>query len=205
MSTSTVQDRKAPGAGTKVNPGRNDPAVRETAGNVASESLAAESYREDGGFADNRGAEPENLSSRSRSTSGAEELSAAANSNTRGAAHDATLSNAGRYDEAAGRGADNMGSSYAGTAPSYISSQYHKDPNGPHGKNLTEGDWDESQGKDGLRRALASEPGSKNDPSRLAEQDFKLKQSTGGRDTGPKQHALDKQTPFDSLDSDTPA
>lgn len=176
----------------------------ENAGTVGSESLAAESYRDGGGFADNAGAEPETLNSHKDSSKDSE-LSAADNSSSRQAATDATYSNSERYDNATGRSADSMGDSYGGTAPSYIAGQYHQDPNGPHGTNLTEGDWDASRGRDGLRKALESEPGSGNDPSRQAERDFKLKDSTAGPDTGPKQDGLDKGSGFDNLGSNVPA
>lgn len=96
-------------------------------------------------------------------------------------------------------------SSSAGTAPSYVSSQYIKDKNGPHGKNITEGGWDQSKAKDGLQAALASEPGSENDPSRLAEMQFQQNQNRGGRDAGPKQGELTNETKYDSLKSDVPA
>lgn len=179
-----------------MTPGENSSATRETAGNVASDSLAAESYREGGAFASNPNAAPENLS-QSDNRSGGETLSAATDSNSRDAAHFASQSSSANYAEATGRDAQSQPESYAGAAPSYIQSQYQQDPNGPHGKNLKEGDWDESQARDGLRKALASEPGSMDDPGRLAEQNFQLKQGTGG--TGPQDGSVDNENVYSNL------
>merc|ERR1712000_381989 len=54
--------------------------------------------------------------------------------------------------------------SNAGAAPTYIAPQYASE-SGPHGKNITEG-FDDAGTRDGLKAALAAEPGSKDDPSR---------------------------------------
>ena len=67
------------------------------------------------------------------------------------------------------------------------------------------GDWDESQAQEGITKALNAEPGSENDPSRLAEQQMQLNQSSVGRDAGPRQAELSKKTAFDALDSETPS
>lgn len=87
----------------------------------------------------------------------------------------------------------------AGTASSYANPDLHKHSRGPHGKNAKEGDWDDSKTEDGLKKALESEPGSENDPSRLAEQKFQRDRSALGRDAGPRQADLATQTKYDSL------
>ncbi|KND87259.1 hypothetical protein TOPH_08119 [Tolypocladium ophioglossoides CBS 100239] len=169
---SSVQDRRAPSAGTKlttamkVDPGRNAPVAQEGAGFVASESLAAESDREGAAFSGNRGAQPEK-----------------------------TSSNAGMWSE-------NTSSGNGATAPGYIVDQYLADPNGPHGKNLKEGGFDDSRIRDGLKEALNSEPGSMDDPSRLAEAKF-ARNEAAARDAGRKDEALSVGTTYDGLDRNT--
>lgn len=93
--------------------------------------MAADSYRADGDFADNKNAEP----------------------------------NKAPYsvqDE----------KSYGGEAPTYVNSQY-VDESGPHGDNVKEGFRQE--GRDGIKVAFNSAPGSTDDPARLAEQKFEQK------------------------------
>lgn len=84
------------------------------------------------------------------------------------------------------------------TAPSYVLNQYNQ-ASGPHGKNITESN--DLDGRDGLKRALQSEPGSKNDPSRMAEQKFQLQQNSVGRSGGPKEAADETVNPYDTLNS----
>lgn len=91
------------------------------------------------------------------------------------------------------------------SAPGYIASQYIKYPKGPHGKNLKEGDFGEGRTEDGLKKALQSEPGSMDDPSRLAEQQFQLKRGAPGRDGGERQYELATESKFDNLDRDVSA
>ncbi|KAF7557851.1 hypothetical protein G7046_g5958 [Stylonectria norvegica] len=178
--SSSVQDRKPPSAGTKVESGKQAPVTKESAGTVATGSLADESNRDGGGFASNRGIHSEDTDASDLKSS----------------------SQANKHPGAPGSKADRgSNESHAGIAPSYVNAQQHTDPDGPHGKNLKEGDWDESKAEDGLKKALNSEPGSKNDPSRLAEQQFGLKESKGARDSGP----VKNKTAFDTLDSETPS
>lgn len=93
-------------------------------------------------------------------------------------------------------------SANAGTAPSYVNSQY-RDSSGPHGKNLkTDGTWDASEAQDGIQKALDAEPGSENDPSRIAQQQMRLNQSRSGPDAGPKQGEVTSKTAFDALGSE---
>ncbi|KAF4508723.1 hypothetical protein G6O67_005065 [Ophiocordyceps sinensis] len=161
----TVQDRKAPNAGTKVSQGQDAPVTREGAGFVAPESLAAESYSGEGGFATNRNAQPDQGSSQSGTGSVAQKPS-----------------------------------SNGGTAPSYVASQYQSDSSGPHGKNLTQGGFDDARLKDGLKMALNSEPGSANDASRLAEAQLKQGDATQPSATGHREGNLNTKTAYENLD-----
>ncbi|UNI17907.1 hypothetical protein JDV02_004214 [Purpureocillium takamizusanense] len=171
---STNQNRKAPGAGTKVDLGRNAPVTEEGAGYVAPESLAAESSQSGGEFGANRHGHPDSTSP------------STAQSGT-GSGHDKSPAAGGN----------------AGTAPSYVSNQYTGDSSGPHGKNLKAGGFDDSKVKDGLKMALESDPGSKNDPSRLAEERFELRDAAGPRVSGHKDTELSTATKYDGLDRET--
>lgn len=193
----SVQDRKAPSAGTKVTcscpasheavlidqvfPGQDAPVSRERAGYVASESLAAESYRADGEFATNRGAQPDKGSPQAAAES----------------------SNFITSPGTAAGGATHQAGSNSDTAPSYIANQYFSDPNGPHGKNLTGEGFDDARLKDGLKMALDSEPGSKNDPSRLAEAQFKQGDAAQPSVTGHRQGNLETTTAYETLSRET--
>ncbi|PKK53149.1 hypothetical protein CI102_1563 [Trichoderma harzianum] len=92
-----------------------------------------------------------------------------------------------------------------GEAPGYVADQYIKDTKGPHGKNIKEGVDEGKAGEknDGLQRALRSEPGSEDDPSRLAEAQMFQKGSLGARGAGPRQSHLEGETIYDKLDSET--
>ncbi|KAF4983446.1 hypothetical protein FZEAL_1175 [Fusarium zealandicum] len=184
----TMSSNKAPSHGTKVDLGQNAPSKTEGAGTVTSESLAAESNKEGGDFASNTGIHSENQSS-SKPTS--TENSSAGRDTT------STSTSTGAAPQSS-----SGSNSSAGTAPSYVENQSIK-ASGPHGKNLKEGDWDESKVEDGLKKALESEPGSENDPSRLAEEQIQHKQSATG--TGPRQGEVTNKTAFDSLNAETPS
>ncbi|KAL6863330.1 hypothetical protein ACO1O0_003579 [Amphichorda felina] len=197
---------KAPSEGTKVFPGQNAPTKSEPAGTVPSESLAAESYREGGAFSRNTNAQPENLSyDQLKSSSGATEFGSASSSEARAAARDTTSTNAASYDEATGSGSFRANpKSYAGAAPTYVASQYAVDPKGPHGTNISEG-FDDSGTQDGLQQALNAEPGSINDPARVAEQQMRLKNETKSRAAGPTERTFTNETKYDALNSDASA
>ncbi|KAI8270071.1 hypothetical protein K4K58_012256 [Colletotrichum sp. SAR11_239] len=92
----------------------------------------------------------------------------------------------------------------AGAAPTYVNNQYTRDPNGPHGKNITEG-FDDKNTKDGVQAAMKAEIGSENDPGRVAEQHLKLSQTKGARDAGPRQGEVGGETVYDKLKSDVQA
>lgn len=100
---------------------------------------------------------------------------------------------------------ENTSSGNGATAPGYIVDQYLSDPSGPHGKNLTEGGFDDSRITDGLKKALESEPGSMNDPSRLAEAKFARNEAARPSVSGRKDAELSTATAFDGLDRETPS
>ncbi|PHH93112.1 hypothetical protein CDD83_492 [Cordyceps sp. RAO-2017] len=173
----SVQDRKAPSAGTKVTGGKDAPVSREGAGLVASESLAAQSYREGGEFAENRRAEPENISS-SNDTAGPQATSS---------------------QKASGHAVGSRG----GTAPSYVVNQNLRDPHGPHGKNLKEGGFEDPKLEDGLQKAFNAEPGSIDDPGRVAEATFAQKEAAQSSASTQKDGQLSTGTAFDGLNPET--
>ncbi|KAL6920875.1 hypothetical protein ACHAPO_004443 [Fusarium lateritium] len=199
-----------PTHGQKVDLGENAPVKEEGAGKVASESLAAESIKEGGEFTSNEGVGGENQpSSASENTSAGRNTDTSSAPSSKSTQSSSDKSSAGRTaktSSALGSNADSKsgqsGSASSGTAPSYVENQYIQSSGGPHGKNATEG-FDDSKTKDGLKLALESEPGSENDPSRLAEQQFQERQNAVGRDAGPRQSALSSETPFDSLNNET--
>ncbi|KAL7907841.1 hypothetical protein GGI35DRAFT_70055 [Trichoderma velutinum] len=169
----TLRERKNPSEGTKVKPGKDAPVQREGAGIVASESLAAESVQHGGEFAQNRNIQPEVITGSDLKTQ-------------------------------SGREGSGAGGGNGGVAPSYVADQYIKNTGPPHGKNIKEGiDEDSGKDKDGLKKALRSEPGSEDDPSRLAELEMFKKQSSGARDAGPRQGHLEGESRYDKLDSET--
>ncbi|GKT66933.1 hypothetical protein ColTof4_12878 [Colletotrichum tofieldiae] len=170
---------KAPSAGTKVEPGSAAPTRSEATGPVPAGSLAAESASQGGEFANNRGVDASNTSSNNNSSS-------------------RTGTGA-----APGSGASSV-PGQAGTAPTYVNNQYIRDPNGPHGKNISEG-FDTKNTKDGVQAAFNAEVGSENDPGRVAEQGFQQSQTKAGRDAGPRQTEVSGQTVYENLKSDVQA
>ncbi|EWG47345.1 hypothetical protein FVEG_07476 [Fusarium verticillioides 7600] len=199
LNTSHIMSTKNPSHGQKVDLGQNAPVKEEGAGTVPNESLAAESLKEGGEFASNEGIHGEN-----QPTSRSENASAGHNTNTSSApssgSDSKSSSSAPKSSGTASKSGDSAPKSLAGTAPSYVENQYIKE-SGPHGKNLKEG-IDYSNTKDGLKKALESEPGSQDDPSRLAEQQFQQNQTAAGRDAGPKQSELEGKTAFDALNNE---
>jgi hypothetical protein len=197
MNTYTIQ----------VDLGQNAPVKEEGAGKVASESLAAESIKEGGDFTSNEGIRGENQQS-----SGSENTSAGRTTNTSSAPSSNSAqsgsgkSSSGRTTNTSSAPGSNSKSGQSdsangGDAPSYVENQYIRNPGGPHGKNITEG-FDDSKTEDGLKKALKSEPGSDDDPSRVAELRFQESQTAAGRDAGPKQTGLSSETPFDALNNE---
>ncbi|KAF5027649.1 hypothetical protein F66182_245 [Fusarium sp. NRRL 66182] len=183
---------QAPSEGQKVDLGQNAPVKQEGAGNVPSESLAAQSNKEGGEFASNVGIKGENQPS-----SGSENTSAGRTTNT----SSAPSSGSGNTAQSAPSSGSGNTAQSAGSAPSYVDAQYAK-ASGPHGKNLKEG-IDDSKTEDGLQKAMNAEPGSQDDPSRAAELQFQQNQTAAGRDAGPKQGELTTKTAFDALNNET--
>jgi hypothetical protein len=92
--------------------------------------------------------------------------------------------------------------SNAGTAPSYVKSQY-MDVGGPKGSNLTEGEFDSNDSKDA---SFNNEIGTKMDPGRLAEQKMMRENADAARDAAvPRQKGVSADNNFDVLDGDTSA
>ncbi|KAK4082307.1 uncharacterized protein Triagg1_2119 [Trichoderma aggressivum f. europaeum] len=161
----------------KVNPGKDAPVHREAAGLVAPESLAAESVQHGGEFAQNRNVQQEGVAGSELKTQSGRE-----------------------------GGVGVGGGKSVGVAPGYVADLYIKDTKGPHGKNIKEGVDDGGrvgEKNDGLARALRSEPGSEDDPSRLAEAQMFQKGSLGARGAGPRQAHLEGESIYDKLDSET--
>lgn len=153
--------------------GKNAPVTQEAAGPVKHDSLAAESYKANGKFAENRDAEPEGPSYTTSKSS----------------------SSHARVEGVQGA-----------PAPTYINSQFISDPHGPHGKNLKEEGFDHQQVSDGQRKAFKAEPGSIDDPGRLAEVKFEQRDAATplaalNKDSG----ELSKGTAFDGLQRDVSA
>ncbi|EHK49612.1 uncharacterized protein TrAtP1_010860 [Trichoderma atroviride] len=167
----TLRERKNPNPtkGTKVDLGKDAPVSQEAAGLVKGGSLAAESYGEGGEFDQNRNAQPEGVSGSRRETS--------------------FLEDAANLQRSGGRQAK---SAVAGAAPM-------KDTKGPHGRKIKEGFSSDDKDSDGLQRALRAEPGSEDDPSRLAERQMLQGNSLGARGAGPRQGEMAGETRYDVL------
>ncbi|KAL6900379.1 hypothetical protein GGI43DRAFT_383858 [Trichoderma evansii] len=197
----TLRERKNPSAGTKADMGKDAPVNRESAGLVEAGSLAAESYEHGGEFAENRNVHVEGVSSSGKKSeaSGRQDRQEASGRQERKEA-------IGRKEASGGQetsGRQGKKSAVAGEAPSHVADQYIKDPKGPHGKNVKEGISDKPDAKnDGLQKALRSEPGSEDDPSRLAERQMLQGQSLGGGGAGPRQGHLTGETKYGALDNE---
>lgn len=91
--------------------------------------------------------------------------------------------------------------SSAGTAPSYVSSQY-VDGRGPKGEGLKEG----IEGKEGKNASFNGEIGGENDPGRAALDKIVRENADRGEIAGmPKQQGSGGGNEFETLKSDTPA
>ncbi|KAK1579332.1 uncharacterized protein LY79DRAFT_564582 [Colletotrichum navitas] len=180
MSTISAQDKKPPSAGTKVDLGAAAPTRPEAPGPVPPDSLAAESASHGGEFAKNRGVDPNTLSSS-------------------GSGNDNSSSRTGT-GAAPGSGAP----SKAEPAPTYVLNQYIRDPKGPHGKNIHEGIDDEGV-RDGVQEAFRAEPGSENDPARVAERELLKSKARTGRYAGPRETEISGPVVYERLDSDVQA
>jgi len=194
--------------------------LQESTGPVASDSLAAESAREGGGFSDNRDSEPLGVSGpnstfANTNTSGATRLDPASDAEARLAQDDwaeekklgaASTSYPTAADgQSKGLAVEDTRGSYqtggatsnGGTAPSYIDSQY-VDAGGPRGKNLREGGF-ESRDRDNA--SFNSEIGSKNDPGRAAETKFqRINANSAG--VPPQEKGITGDSHFEPLNRD---
>jgi len=186
---------KSPSAGTKVTLGESAPVRREPAGNVDPDSLAAESYAQGGGFASNRGGAPESANTDTDTTSSFESINKKSKDSP-------TTSSSNHNERTSTSHAPEM-SGNGGTAPSYVTSQYIRDPNPPHGKNIREVETFEGEGKlkDGLQAAFRAEPGSEDDPSRFGERKTEHQGNTTTEKGENSGLAIDG-TGYDTLDAE---
>jgi hypothetical protein len=91
----------------------------------------------------------------------------------------------------------------AGEAPGNVTKHHGKGTKGSQGKEMKEGVGEEAgKWEDGLERALRSEPGSEDDPSRLAEAQMMQRQSLGALGAKPRQSGLKGETMYDALDNE---
>ncbi|RWA10230.1 hypothetical protein EKO27_g4865 [Xylaria grammica] len=168
---------KAPSAGTKVSAGTNDPMIQEGPGAVKPDSLAAESQA----FRQANSAGLDNQRSRPQ-----EGVSASA----RAPGTSASYSQEAMPRETGSRGAH--------TAPSYVESQYRRDPSGPHGKNIKEDD-SIGTGDTAKNASFTAGIGSKDDPSLLAERKFGQANSVAPGSLGGRERTVDDKTTYDVL------
>jgi len=167
-----------PSKGTKVTD-PNAPAIKEPAGPVAADSLAAESDA----FSQNRGGQPLGVSGGSSTfantnTSGAQRLDPTPDAESRQDGSGAYPDALGGQDRSTGAGQTGAytsgghggtgGSAHADTAPSYVNADRDASYGNPKGRNLTEGGFS----SDEKNASFSTDIGGKNDPGRLAEQNF---------------------------------
>ncbi|PSR98981.1 hypothetical protein BD289DRAFT_65816 [Coniella lustricola] len=201
---------KTPTHGTKVDLGENAPIVREGAGLVASDSLAAESVQAGGEFAENRNIRTEEVGTKESTGAHSSSSGGSGGSGGGGGGHQksSSSSSAGK-SHYVGSGGDVVGdrgripsSEQGHAAPTYVNSQFIRDTAGPHGKNITE-----DPEMTGRRGKFNVKVGSREDPSREAERTMLLKQTRGAPGTGERQvgeRGTDEQ-PFKALGRDASA
>jgi len=207
-----------PSHGTKVTD-PNAPIIEEGAGALASDSLAAESAKEGGGFSENRNT-GSNATSTYSNTSGATRLDPASDAEARLAQQDweeerklgarSTAYPTAAGGQSKGLAVENTQGSYqtggtssnAGTAPSYVNAQSKISPGGPKGKNLTEGGFESDDSKNA---SFNSDIGSKNDPGRLAEEKIQRENADAAGDAAmPRQKGMSGDNEYDALGGDAP-
>ncbi|KAI0397007.1 hypothetical protein F5Y17DRAFT_455399 [Xylariaceae sp. FL0594] len=173
---------KVPSAGAKVT--KNAPITQEATGKVASDSLAAESQA----FQQANRTETGSSNQQGRPQEG-------------GARAPGTSSTYAQGGGMGSKSSSGTGPSHVEPAPSYVNTQYHRDPHGPHGKNITE---DNSIGTEDRSKnaSFSAEIGSKDDPGRLAEQEFTLGDSApAGKPPGRDHSKVSTETGrYDGLD-----
>lgn len=206
---------------TKSDPSRFTNPVREGAGPVTSDSLAAESARSGGKFGENKDSAPLSVEGHkstfaNTNTSGATTLPSSrdAEQRQREEKHAATPP---RGQEAAPSGSGGGsappqsastggGGGHAGVAPSYIDPVLGMGHQKPKGKNLKEGGFDEDPSQN-----PPGDIGGKMDPGRLAEHKFAAKNaenpleaSLQGGGGGPGAPRKDEQ-PYSALEPEQEA
>ncbi|CAJ2510478.1 Uu.00g132870.m01.CDS01 [Anthostomella pinea] len=187
---------KAPSEGTKVTLGMDAPVTKEGTGAVASDSLAAESQT----FRNANDVRNTTSAGAQTTTGNATSSASSGGSGSGPGSKSGAGSGSGTGSGGTGAGA---GSKHVDTAPTYVLNQYHRDPAGPHGKNIKE---DDSIGtEDKTKNTSFSEFGTKNDPAALAEKKIELGNSAVGGSTGGREKGVDGKTPYDALASEEQA
>ncbi|KAM3079336.1 hypothetical protein ACMFMG_005770 [Clarireedia jacksonii] len=189
--------------GTKV----KDPhsVIKEGAGPVAADSLAAESTKSGGAFSENRGSEPLKVSGSNSTlantdTSAADRLDPAPDAETRKAQNDWTEEKESGRTSGSQTKSSHHSSGNGAPAPSYVASQYITDGK-PKGENLKEGEIDSDDAKNA---SFTTEIGSDKDPGRLAEQKFARENAVSANDAGyPKDRGEPGAGQYDALKSET--
>ncbi|KAK0702608.1 hypothetical protein B0T21DRAFT_388027 [Apiosordaria backusii] len=185
-----MSTNKAPSAGTKVNLGAKAPVIHESTGPVEPSSLAAESIKQGGAFAENltsSGVSPGQPASSGEYHSS---LSSATGPSSNSASLESAQMSQSSQSERGQRGIQAKSTKTEGSksargekqgqkAPTYVEHLIHaaEETGGkPHGKNLTEGGFEGS----GTAEGALPEPGSEDDPGRAAFK--KLVATTGPRE-----------------------
>ncbi|TPX12234.1 uncharacterized protein E0L32_007120 [Thyridium curvatum] len=195
--------RHATSEGQKVNLGQDAPVARESAGAVPAESLAAESVREGGAFAQNRTAgESQSFGGGNNNSSN----SSSSSHHTRKKSTSVPASHGRQQNagEGGGSGSGTNTAAAAAAAPSYVDAQFVRDTAGPRGKNLREGGFEGS----GPGNSIEAEPGSKDDPARAAVLGFVSGEGGGGRGArqpggGGGGGGFEEEQPYGALRSET--
>ncbi|KAI4164308.1 MAG: hypothetical protein LQ342_001954 [Letrouitia transgressa] len=249
----TLLGSSASGTKHTSDPERYENPTTERAGAVASDSLAAESTRAGGAFAQNRDPEPLSVSGSSSTfnntdISGATTLAPAPDAAEREAKEawsqvpEGARGHAGaKYPEGAGTASfpgAHTAEGYAGgptSAKESVSSTGYQSSGSrtgtaadaqqggsrrsdneapgyaagvksepaqtgkPKGKNITEGGFDDDPSKNA---SFTSDIGDKNDPGRLAEQQFQTSTQTSAGGKGPRQHDITGDGQYSVLDTD---
>ncbi|KAI1768033.1 hypothetical protein GGR53DRAFT_32985 [Hypoxylon sp. FL1150] len=181
---------KAPSEGTKVNPGKDAPLTKGAHGVVAQDSLAAESQT----FREANQAEPqpvsrEDLTSASKSHEGVHQKTSSGSTTAKTKSH-----HKGHHKDEDYNGAP---------APTYVQSQYIKNPAGPHGKNIKEDDSIATEDK--TKNAGVSKAGTAEDPGRAALDQFARANTAHAASTAGRDKKIDNEQPFAPLGSDAQA
>ncbi|KAF2502829.1 hypothetical protein BU16DRAFT_447887, partial [Lophium mytilinum] len=179
--------------------------IQEAVGTVTSDSLAAESLKGDGHFAEGNpkaaasSQKSQGSTANNRDTSGATTLDAAPDAEAREAQEEwseTSQLNAGQYNTTTGGsgGIDQAPTGgYAGSAELARDQGEFR----PHGKNITEGGFDSGA----PNASFNQEIGGSKDPGRLAEAKFQNQNAQSGNDggSGPRQSEVTGDGQYDTL------